>query len=291
MHEHSSVMTPSQEHICLQCRDAIEPELLAIHPAIEVCLECMSALERTRLESDLNQAQQLDRSLLSELPELEGWEVGLHYRPSRLLSGDFYDLNLDARGGRLSIALGDVMGKGIPAALLRTGLLSTLRALAPEIDSPARVMEKANGHFTVSASPGTLASVFHGKLDVASGRLTFANAGHLPPLVRRQTGEWEALGSTGVVMGAVDDACYEESSVELSPGDLIALYSDGITEAESGSGEFFDERELTGAVDSLADAPLAVISSGVSDAVSRFAPGPPSDDRTLLLLRRRATSI
>ena len=88
--------------------------------------------ERTQLEKDLNQVQQLDRALLPNLPVVNGWDVGLHYRPSRLLSGDFYDVREEG-DGRLTIVVGDVMGKGIPAALLRTGLQGSLKALAPEL--------------------------------------------------------------------------------------------------------------------------------------------------------------
>jgi sigma-B regulation protein RsbU (phosphoserine phosphatase) len=275
-----------ETHECRGCHGAIERELVAIHPASEVCLDCMAPTEKERLQEELNQVQALDRALLPSLPNLSGWDVGLHYRPSRILSGDFYEVRKDDDGRRLSLLLGDVMGKGIPAALLRTGLQGALRALASEVDSPLRVLEKANRYFLSSASPGRLASVFHGTLDLEVGTLRYANAGHLPPLVRKRDGSWRALEATGMVLGAMDRAAYGEGTVRIDPGDVFVLYSDGITEAQNGSGEFFEASRMTSVIDGYLDAPVQAAASAIADEVSRFAPGDPSDDRTLVLVRR-----
>jgi sigma-B regulation protein RsbU (phosphoserine phosphatase) len=278
--ELASVAAPE----CRGCHGAIERELVAIHPAAELCLECMAPLELQKLQDELNQVQALDRSLLPEPPRIPGWEVGLHYRPSRILSGDFYDVR-NADDGRLSLLVGDVMGKGIPAALLRTGLQGALRALASEVESPARVLEKANRYFLASASAGRLASVFYGALDLERGALRYANAGHLPPLMRKRDGSWQALEPTGMVLGALDRLSYDENVVEVEPGDLFVLYSDGITEASNG-GDFFDEARLTAVVDGQKDRGAQEAASAIASEVSRFAPGEPSDDRTLVLIRR-----
>ncbi len=273
-------------HECRECHGSVERELVAIYPASEVCLDCMPRLELQKLEEELNQVQVLDRAALPELPRLPAWEVGLHYRPSRILSGDFYDLRPDENGQRLSLLLGDVMGKGIPAALLRTGLQGALRALAAEVESPARVLEKANRFFLTSASPGRLASVFCGTLDLEGGTLRYANAGHLPPLVRKRNGFWRALETTGMVVGALDRVVYGEKTVAIDPGDLLVLYSDGITEAENGAGDFFEESRMTSVIDDLLDSPVQAVASAIADELARFAPGEPSDDRTLVMVRR-----
>jgi sigma-B regulation protein RsbU (phosphoserine phosphatase) len=245
----------------------------------------MPKSERTQLEHDLNQLQQLDRALLPNLPLVSGWEVGLHYRPSRLLSGDFYDVRRED-DGRLTLVVGDVMGKGIPAALLRTGLQSSLKALVPEVCSPGKVLEKANRHFLNNASPGRLATVFFGALEPETGELRYASAGHLPPLVRRASGDWEALKTTGMVLGAFDNVPYSEEMATLERGDLLVLFSDGFTEAENGAGEVFDERYITRSVDQLPGAPPQVLASTVAEDLANFAPGEPSDDRTLLMVKR-----
>ena len=280
----TSAATLEHRH-CSQCDGVVEPELASIYPSSRVCLECMKQTELAQLEHDLNQVQQLDRARLPELPKVDGWDVGLHYRPSRLLSGDFYDV-CDEKEGQLTLVVGDVMGKGIPAALLRTGLHGTLQALAPEVDSPSKVLEKANRHFLNSASPGRLATVFFGALDTVRGRLRYANAGHLPPLVRRASGDWQALETTGMVLGALDNVPYAEKSATLEPGDLLVLYSDGFTEAENSAGDVFDERYITRCVDGLSGAPAQVLASSIAEELANFAPGEPSDDRTLLMVRR-----
>jgi len=249
----------------------------------------MPKSERSQLEKDLNQVQQLDRDLLPNLPIVNGWDVGLHYRPSRLLSGDFYDVRASTYedDGRLTIIVGDVMGKGIPAALLRAGLQSSLKALAPEVCAPAKVLEKANRYFLNSTFPGRLATVFFGALDTEGGQLRYANAGHLPPLVRRASGDWQALETTGMVLGALDNVTYSEKEVTLEQGDLLVLFSDGFTEAENSAGEVFDERHIKRCVDQLPGASAQVLASSVAEELANFAPGEPSDDRTLLMLRRR----
>lgn len=272
-------------HPCTKCDGSLEPELVSIYPSSQVCLDCMAKTERAQLEDDLNQVQQLDRALLPNLPLVNGWEVGLHYRPSRLLSGDFYDVRTED-DGRLTLVVGDVMGKGIPAALLRSGLQSSLKALAPEVCSPGKVLEKANRHFLNSASPGRLATVFFGALDPESGALRYASAGHLPPLLRRASGDWEALETTGMVLGAFDHVPYSEEMATLERGDLLVLFSDGFTEAENGAGEVFDERYITRSVDQLPGAPPQVLASTVAEDLANFAPGEPSDDRTLLMVKR-----
>jgi sigma-B regulation protein RsbU (phosphoserine phosphatase) len=273
-------------HECRDCHGSVEPELVTIYPASDVCLDCMPRLELQKLQQELNQVQVLDRAALPEPPRLPGWEVGLHYRPSRILSGDFYDLRREENGQRLSLLLGDVMGKGIPAALLRTGLQGALRALAAEVDSPARVLEKTNRYFLASASPGRLASVFYGTLDLEGGTLRYANAGHLPPLVREPDGVWRTLETTGMVLGALDRVAYGEKTVAIDPGALFVLYSDGITEAENESGDFFEESRMTSVIEDLLDSPMQAVASAIADELARFAPGEPSDDRTLVMARR-----
>lgn len=272
-------------HPCKACDGFVERELSAIYPASEVCLECMDEGALRHLERDLNQAAKLDHALLPAVPEVRGWDVGVHYRPSRILSGDFYDVRRH-EDGRLTLLVGDVMGKGFPAALLRTGLQSTFKALTPEIASPARVLEKANRHFLDAASPGRLASAFLASVDLSTGEICYANAGHLPALVKSRSDGFVCLGATGMVLGAMKEARFEDVSVRIDAGDLLVAYSDGITEASDPTGSFFDESGLTRVLDDLWGEPAQLVASRVAEAVGRFAPGEPSDDRTLLAVRR-----
>lgn len=278
--------TMTVEPSCSVCHAAVERDLVSVYPQSTVCLECMAPSELSRLEKELNQVQSLDRTRLAGVSGVSGWDVGLHYRPSRLLSGDFYDVCPSSEASGLRLLFGDVMGKGIPAALLRTGLEGALKALTGEPLSPADVLERVNRQFFSDAAPGRLASVFYGTVDGPEGELRYANAGHLPPLVRRADGSWTCLEATGMVLGALGDVPYTTERVSLSPGDLLALFSDGFTEAENAAGEPFDEGVMMGRIDALSDASPQVIASTLAEQLEQFAPGEPSDDRTLLIVRR-----
>jgi sigma-B regulation protein RsbU (phosphoserine phosphatase) len=163
-----------------------------------------------------------------------------------------------------------------------------MRVLNHQCDSPAELLEAANQNFLTVSGPGRFASVFHGVLGDEDGSLVYANGGHLPPLLRRASGGWERLEATGSVLGILKGARYEQRSVVLEPGDILVLYTDGITEAEEPSGNYFEEQNLTAAVDASATLPARAIAASVAVELERFSPGPPGDDRTLLVLRRKA---
>jgi sigma-B regulation protein RsbU (phosphoserine phosphatase) len=253
----------------------------------------MGDAEKRELEDDLRLAQEVNRSLLPRaVPDTSSWEIGIHYKPSRILSGDFYDIITTAtlRDGALGIAIGDVAGKGIPAGLLRTSLQATMRALSrPAVDSPAELLEKVNRRFLDFSHPGRFASAFYGVLRGNGGdeaELVYANGGHLPPLLRRASGRWETLDATGMVLGVMENLLYRQSSRLLEPGDILVLYTDGVTEAQDLSGEFFDEKGLVEAVDRWAASPSQEIANLVSAELDRFSDRRQSDDRTLIILRK-----
>jgi sigma-B regulation protein RsbU (phosphoserine phosphatase) len=275
--------------ICEGCKESLEPELAVVCPDLTFCLGCMGDSEKRQLEDDLRQVQEVNRALLPRVPRGNGgWEIGVHYTPSRILSGDFYDVVYQAEPERMTVTLGDVAGKGIPAGLLRAGLQATLRALSTRCDSPEELLSLANENFVAASGAGRFASVFHGILE--NGTLVYANGGHLPPLLKRASGGWEKLEATGTVLGLLDDVCYEGGVVKLAPGDTLVLYTDGITEAEEPDGGFFDEHNLMAAVDSCAGSMPQAIAECVAEELESFSPGPQSDDRTLLILRRRGES-
>lgn len=284
-------MSTTVTGICVACDGAIEPEFLTVRPDARICLDCMKEDERRALEDDLQVAQEVNRSLLPRrLPRDGAWDVGVHYRPSRILSGDFYDFLPRPEPKALALAVGDVAGKGIPAGLLRSGLQATLRALSHEAFSPSAILERANRHFLAASHPGRFASVFYGVLDAEQNTLVYANGGHNPPLLRRATGEIEKLASTGTVLGAIAGLTFEERVVPIAPGDLLVLYTDGVTEAFDGDDRLFGEERLSCAVHRLSSAPAQEIANGIAADLDEFAPGDPSDDRTLVVFRRRRLS-
>jgi sigma-B regulation protein RsbU (phosphoserine phosphatase) len=273
---------------CNECKAALERELVAVRPDSGICLDCMADGDRRQLEEDLTQAQEVNRSLLPQIVNRIGsFEIGIQYEPSRFLSGDFYDIRPQSNQDVVKLAVGDVAGKGLPAGLLRASLQATMRAFEHQPYSPATLLQLANRSFMALTSPARFASVFYGVLSDEDGSLVYANGGHLPPLLRRAEGGWQRLEPTGTVLGILADSRYEQRTVALQPGDLLVLYTDGVTEAERASGDFFDEHNLVRIIDDSALRPAQEIADLVVAELDSFSPPPPNDDRTLMVLRRR----
>jgi sigma-B regulation protein RsbU (phosphoserine phosphatase) len=153
------------------------------------------------------------------------------------------------------------------------------------------MLRSANQNFLTMSGPGRFASVFYGVLNDEDGSLVYANGGHLPPLLRRTSGDWESLEATGMVLGLLEGAHYEQCSVRVEPGELLILYTDGITEAEEPSGAFFEVQNLMAAVEGATALSAQEIAARVAAELERFSPGPPSDDRTLMILRRAGREL
>ncbi len=269
---------------CASCDGHVEHEVLLGSPTSNLCLECMKETDIRRLEDDLRVAREVDRSLMPRrIPSNESFGFGVHYRPSRILSGDFYDFLSQPDSKSVGILIGDVAGKGIPAGLLRTTFQATFRTLSRLGLSPAELIKTANQQLLETAHPGRYATVFYGVLCYETGELNYVNAGHNPPLLRRASGDVEVLGATGTIVGILPDAKFEESSVVLGPGDVLALYTDGVTDAEDPSGEPFGELRLSDLLGRWRGESAQRVSSLVAAEVDRFSPGEPSDDRTLVI--------
>ena len=281
--------------------------------------------EKERLQSELTIAQEVQANLfphhVRDLPSLELHGV---CRPARSVSGDYYDFlvfhhpdNPDGSRGRESgvgIALGDISGKGISAALLMATLHSAVRAyrLASEdlvysasslaglmasrealagdggklFESPGRILSLLNRHLYRSTQPEKYATLFLGHYDAAAAQLTYSNAGHLPPLVLSRDSKVRRLDCGGTVVGLMDGMRYEEDRVQMRPGDILVAYSDGITEPENDFGEFGEAR-LMEVVARYRDHPLHVISAQVMLALDAWIGAEEQpDDITLVLARQ-----
>jgi sigma-B regulation protein RsbU (phosphoserine phosphatase) len=268
--------------------------------------------EKQRMESELAIAHEVQAQLFPQAPpQLASLEVFGFCRPARTVSGDYYDF-LARDQDRLAIALGDISGKGISAALLMATLHSAVRvyefgrlpaqmaaaadsdsasedcdAAAGAIQSPATLLQLLNHHLYRSTAPEKYATLFLGLWDGAQRRLCYSNGGHLPPLVIGRDGALRKLDCGGTVLGLFDKAHWEEECVNLHPGDLFLAYSDGIIEPENEFGEF-GERRLIEVVMKHRDLPLPRISEVVLAAVmdwigAREQP----DDITLVLARAK----
>ncbi|HKH39383.1 MAG TPA: SpoIIE family protein phosphatase, partial [Rubrobacter sp.] len=171
-------------------------------------------------------------------PKLQGWKIAYHYQPAREVGGDFYDfLRLDE--GRIGLVIGDVSGKGIAAALVMANTQSVLRAVARRGNiAPGQALAEANEVLYAYIPSGTFVTCFYGVLDLESGRLVYANAGHDPPYSQRG-GDAQELRARGMPLGLMPGMPYEEKEAVLAAGDDLLLYSDGLVEAHDPEGDMF----------------------------------------------------
>ncbi len=246
-----------------------------------------SAAEREKLESELAFARKLQVSLLPKsLPELDGFSIAAQNDASRGVSGDYYQAS--GLEDEALVLIVDVCGKGMGASLLAASLEATCSALIEAgITSPADVMAGANQALYQRTPPDRFATAFMVAANANENTVRFVNGGHNPPLVIRTSGEVEELEATGFPLGMVPGAEYEIGEVTLEPGDLLAMFTDGVVEAENPSGEQFQDERFIALLKENAHRPLDEISDAVDQALLAFADGTPfHDDRTLVMLKR-----
>jgi len=240
-----------------------------------------------RFEEELNLARQIQRaSLLSEFPPMPRCEVHALYIPSKQVGGDFYDVVPDGDGAFL-IAIADVSGKGVPAALLSSMLQASLRTQASTASPVSTILRNINSLLYRSTSLNQFATFFLARIDGTSMRMTFSNAGHNWPVVLRPDGQRQFLDRGGTILGILEGADFEEAHVALGSGDLVVLYTDGISEAINAAGELFGEQRLC---DVLRDQPIDASPRDVSEHLLArlrefLGEVEPQDDMTLLVLR------
>jgi sigma-B regulation protein RsbU (phosphoserine phosphatase) len=243
------------------------------------------ALEKRRMEEELTVARHIQRSLLpSRVPDRDGVEIAAMTRPCRQVGGDFYDF-LDYGAEGLGLAVADVSGKGVPAALILSSLQATLRAEARPGRSPVPVVRQVNQRLCGDLQPGSFASLLFGYLDVAASTFHYVNAGHPAGLLLRQDGAIQRLSEGGLLLGVESGAMYEVGVAQLRPGDLLVLYSDGVTDVLNGEDEEFGSERLESLLPSLAHLPLQGILDRIVDTVESFVGGSLPDDLTLLVAR------
>ncbi len=243
--------------------------------------------DRLSLKNDLEIAKEIQQALLPQGTYAdERVEVYGVTRPANTVGGDFYDIRPLA-DGRLVVALGDVSGKGSPAALVMALLLAFLHTLLDEGLEPATLVERLNIQVARHTPGDRFVTMFFGAYDPRSGAIEYVNAGQNPPLLRRQTGELERLTAGGVALGMFGQSQYCSGSARLAQGDLLVLYSDGITEAEDPTGRPLDESGLQRAIEAHASGTPQEIAGGILGRVSAHAQDTKfADDLTVLTLRR-----
>jgi phosphoserine phosphatase RsbU/P len=247
------------------------------------------ALEKERLEREMELAAEIQRQILPDgAPALPGWELLGWNRPARQVGGDYYDLL--ARGPRLTFTIADVTGKGIAAALLVSTLHSALHLLLDRVEVGPELFQRLNRHILDSSSHNKFITLLLADLDAATGELDFLNAGHNPGLLLRGGGEEVCeLSPGGLPLGLMEGGDYPASHLVIRPGDLLCLYTDGITECASPNDEEFGKERLVECLVQMQNQPLGEVVACIDRATQEFAAGQPQlDDQTVILLRRAA---
>ncbi len=262
---------------------------------VHVVAELKRAVERERLaaqerlERDVVIAQAVQARLFPQkVPKSAGLECHGVCRPARGVAGDYYDF-LEIGGGALGIALGDVAGKGISAALLMASLQGALRSHASLSDEgPAETARDINEQIHGLTDSNRFATFFWAIYDEASRALTYVNAGHNPPMLLRATGALERLAAGGPPLGVFAGSRYEQRTVTLAKGDVLLVFSDGITEAPNGAEEEFGEARLERLLRDRRELPAAALCAEVVETVQGFQAGAPQeDDMTVVVARAR----
>lgn len=237
---------------------------------------------------EMEQAALIQKRLLpSAAPEIAGLEIAGRSTACRSVGGDYFDY-IGFPDGRLGVLVADVAGKGMPASLLMSSLQARVHVLFDEADDLANKITRLNKITAKNCPDNRFITFFMGVLNPASGQLVYTNAGHNPPLLVRASGSFEGLREAGgLILGILPMAVYQEASVHLQPGDVLVLFSDGVTEAANPSDQDFGEDRLGELVASLRDRPAAEIVEAVHNAVTAFTEGAPAaDDITVVVARR-----
>lgn len=241
-------------------------------------------MKAERDQRELEEARRIQRTLLpAVLPQMDGFELAASWQPASGVGGDCFDA-IRFSSHRLALSIADVVGKGIPAALLMSNLQAAVRAFATEAARPAELCERVNTILCGHISEGRFISFFYCVVDSEVGSLTYANAGHFPPALIKADGTLIRLTSGGPVLGVLPAGTYESGTSAFGPGDRLILYTDGITEARSETDEEFgDERLLSMALEHRACSAPA-LQARLVDAVATFTGRRFTDDATLMVL-------
>lgn len=272
--------------LCDVCHDYIEATRLEMDYTACVCLEHMTGEQKSRLEEELELSQKVQKALLPhKIPDVKGLQLAVFSQPAQIVGGDYFDF-FEHKDGRFGFAVGDVMGKGMPASLLMANLQASLRILVNDHETPDQVMDRLNCLLVHNIRLTKFVTLFLAKFNKSNRTLTYTNAGHNPPLLLRNDHEALWLRPTGAAVGLIENSEFQSATVQLRPGDLLVFYTDGVTETHNAEeDEFGDERLLQIAKDHINAAPQELVKV-LRDRLREFGGTKrPEDDTTLMVIR------
>ena len=273
--------------VCVVCHGYVDAQLLEMDYTAAVCLDHYSEDERRRLESELELSQVVQRALLPQrVPDIRGVELAAFSRPSEIIGGDYFDF-FQFRDGTHGLVIADVSGHGVAAGMLMSSLQTAIRTMAPDADSPAEILERINRFYIHNIHFTTFVTVFLARFDPVTLTLTYVNAGHNPPAVRRRArAEISWLKPTAPAIGLAEEFHPRMETIGFSEGDSLLLYTDGVTEVLNISNEQFGQERLAELVNQHADRAAPDLLQAVRQAVSAFGGDRPLvDDVTMIALK------
>jgi phosphoserine phosphatase RsbU/P len=236
-----------------------------------------------RQQREIEDARLIQRGLLpSSIPQIPGIDIAVAWQPASGVGGDCFDTI--GFPDSLGIAIADVAGKGLPAALLMSNLQAAVRAFAGEAAGPGAITGSVNRLLCRNMASGRFVTFCYARIDPAASRITYSNAGHNPPLLVHADGTVEKLTEGGMVLGLFPEIAYGQASIRLRPGDRLLFYTDGITEARSAAGEEYGEDRLTAACLASRGLPAEALKDALLADVGTFCAGQFDDDATLIAI-------
>ncbi len=294
LHNHFHVIDSSLQKleegtlgVCKVCHGTVEPELLRMDYTAYVCLDHYSEQERRQLEYELELSQVIQRALLPQkTPSITGLDISAFSRPAQIVGGDYFDF-LQFKDGTHGFVIADVSGHGVSAGMLMTSLQTAFHTLVPENNSPVDILERINRLYIHNINFTTFVTIFFSRLNLQTRTLTYANAGHNDAFLYRRGEKNEIwLEPTGAAIGLMEEFKVKPKDVQLEAGDILLLYTDGVTEAENLQKEQFGRDRLANVIRQNADLSANDIIQKILGAVNDFAAGTTlADDVTLVVYK------
>jgi phosphoserine phosphatase RsbU/P len=277
---------------CKVCDEYVELHRLEVQPVAEVCLGCISDKEKKILEEELFVASKIHRALLPQTTaKIDGFDLAAKSMAAGGVGGDYYDFLPSSDGSTIRVLIADTVGKGLPAGLLMSNLQGAMRVIAETIKSPASLITRVNQWFCRNIPVTKFVSLACLSVETQNGKnakIKYTNAGHWSPILIRTNGEVELLNPTGGLLGVHDEFSYDEQNIELFPGDIVVLYTDGITEAQNAEGKMYEEDRLTEFLTTHRSEPAETILENLLRDVGHFTGNSKlDDDLTVIVLQKK----
>lgn len=268
--------------LCEVCHEYVETDRLEMDFTACVCIDHYSAEQKRRLEAELELSHKVQKALLpQQLPAIPGLRVAAFIQPAEVVGGDYFDF-FRYGDGTHGLAIADVMGKGLPASMLMASLQAALRVMVPEHDSPVEVVRRLNALFCHNVHLIKFITLFLARYDPHTRLLEYCNAGHHPPILLQRQSKVKWLKPTGAAIGLTENFTFAVDTVKLEAGDVLLLYTDGLTEARNAHDEEFGEERLAQLVEAHAGSSPQTLLDALRAALYQFAGTAPHDDITIV---------